>query len=120
MVEKKEKASNLSQENFEYWFARNSRKAWGRYSIGVVHWKGFLMLFATIMGSIWLLVAGVLSVVLGTAMIESIIAKVGAAIVGISLVAAACWLGWTGYRVMRVRLDPERTSSDHYRGWFGK
>ena len=72
------------------------------------------------MGSIWLLVGGVLSAILGTGMLTSIVAKIAAVVVGIGLVVAACGLAWKGYQVMRLRLDPERTSSDHFRGWFGK
>ncbi len=107
----------------QYWYARSGDNMFARHHYGVVHWKGFVALFATIMGCIALLLAGVLSIVLvlvGEIAIESMILKIGAVILGAALVVGSIWLAIYAFRTLRKRVDPVNNAAFYRKKFFAK
>ena len=102
-------------EHKEYWFARDGDRWWLRYHFSPVHWKGFVALFGAVMGSIWLLVGGVLLIVLGGIESPTFLLKIICILTGIVLVALAIKLARYSFQTLRKRVDPVNTT-----GWYWK
>ena len=106
-----------------YWYARNGDHFLARHSYGIVHWKGFVALFATIMGCISMLVIGGVTVVLvlvGEIAIESTILKFGAVILGATSVVGSIWLAIYAFRTLRKRVDPVNNAAFYRKKFFAK
>jgi hypothetical protein len=104
----------------QYWYARSGDNLFARHHYGVVHWKGFVALFATIMSCIGLLLIGGLTAVFvltGEIAIESMVLKFGAVILGAALVGGSIWLAFYAFRTLRKRVDPVNNAA-HYRKKF--
>lgn len=107
----------------QYWYARSGDNFLARHNYGIVHWKGFVALFATIMGCIGLLLIGGLTVVfvlVGEIAIESIILKLGAVILGAASVVGSIWLAIYAFRTLRKRVDPVNNVAHHRKKFFAK
>jgi len=107
----------------QYWYARSGDNLFARHHYGVVHWKGFVALFGTIMGCISMLVLGSLTVIfvlVGEIAIESIILKTGAVILGAASVVGSIWLAIYAFRTLRKRVDPVNNVAHHRKKFFAK
>ncbi len=107
----------------QYWYARSGDNMFARHHYGVVHWKGFVALFATIMGCIAMLVVGGVTVVLvlvGEIAIESTILKLGAVILGAASFVGSIWLAIYAFRTLRKRVDPVNNVAFYRKKFFAK
>ncbi len=107
----------------QYWYARSGDHFLARHSYGVVHWKGFVALFGTIMGCIALLLVGVLSIVFvltGEIAIEGMILNIGTVILGAALVVGSIWLAIYAFRTLRKRVDPVNNVAHYGKKFFAK
>ncbi len=107
----------------QYWFARRGDKLLTRHSYAIVHWKGFVALFAAIMGSIWLLILGMVStifVIAGEIPIENVILKIGAVIIGVCAVIASVIIPFYAYGAMKKRTDPVNDAAYYRKKFFQK
>lgn len=107
----------------QYWYARSGDHFLARHSYGIVHWRGFVALFGTIMGSIGMLVVGGVSavmVLIGEIAIESMVLKIGAVILGAGSVVGSIWLAIYAFRTLRKRVDPVNNIAHYRKKFFAK
>ncbi len=109
--------------NPKYWFARSGDNVLLRHNYSIVHWKGFVALFGTIIGCIWLLLCGGLTIIFilsGEVEVESLILKIGALLFGAASVAGSVWLAIFAFRTLRKRADPVNTAAHYRKQFFAK
>ncbi len=113
----------MSDDQLQYWYARSGDNMLARHQYGVVHWRGFVALFATIMGCIGLLVSGVLSVVfvlVGEIVVQSTVLKFAVVILGAALVVGSIKLAIYAFRTLRKRVDPVNNVAFYRKKFFAK
>ncbi len=106
-----------NRQPVQYWFARSGDHFLTRHRYVPVNWRGFFAMFGAIMGSIWLLVGGIVLGIVGAANATSMFVKAAAVVVGVLLVSAAIRFALFCYRTLKARTDPVNNAS-HHRGSF--
>ncbi len=107
----------------QYWYARHGDNLLSRNNYGIVHWKGFAALFGTIMGCIWLLLGGMLTIIFvltGEVEIESVLLKIIAVLAGVIGVASSIRLAIYSFLTLRKRVDPINPASHYRKKFFAK